>query len=158
MLLEEGPSTYSVSDLRDASRLAQKIVSSYGMTEAGITMYAPKQRPIGFMKRAFEVRAPLLPPQSMKWSINLEFEFLHHLALTMPAIAVPDHSCHRHCWVDKVYGVCVANMSQSECKERGTHAKDRLKGCCPWVAGERGQHRQGSVWARCEGRHVPTQR
>ena len=63
MLLEEGPSTYSVSDLRDASRLAQKIVSSYGMTEAGITMYAPKQRPIGFMKRAFEVRAwpPLAP-------------------------------------------------------------------------------------------------
>ncbi|CAL8467968.1 g7506 [Coccomyxa elongata] len=55
VLLEEGPSTYSVSDLRDASRLAQKIVSSYGMTEAGITMYAPKQRPIGFMKRAFEV-------------------------------------------------------------------------------------------------------
>ncbi|KAK9909403.1 hypothetical protein WJX75_001741 [Coccomyxa subellipsoidea] len=55
VLLEEGPSTYSVSDLRDASRLAQKIVSSYGMTDAGITMYAPKQRPIGFMKRAFEV-------------------------------------------------------------------------------------------------------
>ncbi len=56
VLLEEGPSTYSVSDLRDGVRLAQKIVASYGMTEAGITMYAPKQRPIGFMKRAFEVR------------------------------------------------------------------------------------------------------
>lgn len=52
----EGPSTYSVADLRDAVRLAQKIVASYGMTDAGITMYAPKHRPIGYMERAFEAR------------------------------------------------------------------------------------------------------
>ena len=51
------PCTYSIADLRDATGLAQKIVSSYGMTATGITMYAPKQPPIGFMKRAFEVRA-----------------------------------------------------------------------------------------------------
>ena len=63
MLLEEGPSTYSIGDLRDGTRLAQKIVSAYGMTDAGITMYAPKQRRIAFMKRAFEVRVvlPLMP-------------------------------------------------------------------------------------------------
>ncbi len=52
------PCTYSIADLRDATGLAQKIVSSYGMTGTGITMYAPKQPPIGFMKRAFEVRTP----------------------------------------------------------------------------------------------------
>ena len=54
-MLEEGPTTYSLGDLRDAMKLAQKIVQSYGMTDMGITMHAPKQHAIGFMKRAFEV-------------------------------------------------------------------------------------------------------
>ena len=59
VLLAEGPNTYSVKDLRAATALARKVVASYGMTlaEAGIPMYAPKQGSIGFMKRAFEVRA-----------------------------------------------------------------------------------------------------
>ncbi len=56
VMLEEGPTTYSLGDLRDATKLAQKIVQSYGMTDMGITMHAPKQHAIGFMKRAFEVR------------------------------------------------------------------------------------------------------
>ena len=56
VLLEDGPTTYSLGDLRDATRLAQKIVQSYGMTDLGITMHAPKQHALGFMKRAFEVR------------------------------------------------------------------------------------------------------
>ena len=55
-MLEEGPTTYSLGDLRDATKLAQKIVQTYGMTDMGITMHAPKQHAIGFMKRAFEVR------------------------------------------------------------------------------------------------------
>ena len=55
VLLEEGPTTYSLGDLRDATKLAQKIVQSYGMTDMGITMHAPKQRALGFMKRSFEV-------------------------------------------------------------------------------------------------------
>ena len=55
VLLEDGPTTYSLGDLRDATKLAQKIVQSYGMTELGITMHAPKQGALGFMKRAFEV-------------------------------------------------------------------------------------------------------
>lgn len=56
VMLTEGPTTYSLGDLRDATKLAQKIVQSYGMTDLGITMHAPKQHAIGFMKRAFEVR------------------------------------------------------------------------------------------------------
>ena len=56
-MLAEGPTTYSLGDLRDATKLAQKIVQSYGMTDLGITMHAPKQHALGFMKRAFEVRA-----------------------------------------------------------------------------------------------------
>ena len=56
VMLAEGPTTYSLGDLRDATKLAQKIVQSYGMTNMGITMHAPKQHAIGFMKRAFEVR------------------------------------------------------------------------------------------------------
>ena len=55
LLLEDGPTTYSLGDLRDATKLAQKIVQSYGMTDLGITMHAPKQHALGFMKRAFEV-------------------------------------------------------------------------------------------------------
>ena len=56
MLLDDGPTTYSLGDMRDATKLAQKIVQSYGMTDLGITMHAPKQHALGFMKRAFEVR------------------------------------------------------------------------------------------------------
>lgn len=54
-MLKDGPTTYSLGDVRDATRLAQKIVQSYGMTAMGITMHAPKQQGLGFMKRAFEV-------------------------------------------------------------------------------------------------------
>ncbi len=61
VLLPEGPTTYSIGDLRAAAQLAHKIVASYGMAipEVGIPMYAPKHRPPGFMKRAFEVRRNL---------------------------------------------------------------------------------------------------
>ena len=65
VLLEEGPTTYSLGDLRDATKLAQKIVQSYGMTDMGITMHAPKQRALGFMKRSFEVS--LTPVGCAKW-------------------------------------------------------------------------------------------
>ena len=71
LLLEDGPTTYSLGDLRDATKLAQKIVQSYGMTDLGITMHAPKQHALGFMKRAFEVRLsyqwnPYVPRGSLR--------------------------------------------------------------------------------------------
>lgn len=49
------PSTYSTADLRDATRLATRLVANYGMSEAGITTYAPVPARPGFMQRSFEV-------------------------------------------------------------------------------------------------------
>ncbi|KAL4448900.1 hypothetical protein ABPG77_007617 [Micractinium sp. CCAP 211/92] len=49
------PSTYGTSDLRDATRLAVRLVANYGMSEAGITTYAPVPTSLGFMQRSFEV-------------------------------------------------------------------------------------------------------
>ena len=51
-----GLTTYSVSDLRDALNLAQKLVMNYGLSDSGLTMYAPVGGRIGFMRRSFEVR------------------------------------------------------------------------------------------------------
>ena len=73
VLLEEGPTTYSLGDLRDATKLAQKIVQSYGMTDMGITMHAPKQRGLGFMKRSFEVS--LIPVGCAKWPRMVDMGF-----------------------------------------------------------------------------------
>ncbi|KAK9817111.1 hypothetical protein WJX72_009705 [[Myrmecia] bisecta] len=47
--------TYSISDLRDGARLAQKIVANYGLSDEGITIYAPPTATLGFMRKSFEV-------------------------------------------------------------------------------------------------------
>ena len=88
LLLEDGPTTYSLGDLRDATKLAQKIVQSYGMTDLGITMHAPKQHALGFMKRAFEVRA------SYKWN------------LLVPRGCLRDRSCGMLLQRPAVKGLC----------------------------------------------------
>lgn len=43
---------------QDAARLAQKLVSNYGMSELGITVHAPPAGGVGFMRKSFEVRPP----------------------------------------------------------------------------------------------------
>ena len=58
LVLREGPTTYSMADLRDAMNMAVRLVTSYGLSNAGLTLYAPPTSAAGFMKRAFEVRAP----------------------------------------------------------------------------------------------------
>lgn len=40
---------------QDAANLAQKLVSSYGLSDVGITTYAPPGEPPGFGRKAFEV-------------------------------------------------------------------------------------------------------
>ena len=54
-MLPEGPCTYSIKDMLAAGKLAQKVVANYGMTDLGITMWAPRDGPIEFGKRSFEV-------------------------------------------------------------------------------------------------------
>eukprot|EP00887_Chlorella_sp_A99_P007243 scaffold2.g7243.t1 len=58
------PSTYGVADLRDATRLAVRLVSNYGLSGLGITPYAPVPSGLGYMQaggkrvwgwRSFEV-------------------------------------------------------------------------------------------------------
>ncbi len=49
------PSTYGVTDLSDATRLATRLVANYGLSDLGITTYAPVPRRMGFMQRSFEV-------------------------------------------------------------------------------------------------------
>jgi hypothetical protein len=62
VLLDEGPTTYAITDMKDAAWLAQKIVTDYGMTDLGITTYAFKHRNIALKMRSFEVgRSPQLP-------------------------------------------------------------------------------------------------
>lgn len=39
-LQDRQPTTYSLGELVDASRLAHKIVANYGLSEAGITIWA----------------------------------------------------------------------------------------------------------------------
>ena len=41
---------------QDAARLAQKVVSNYGMSDLGITVHAPPAGGMGFMRKSFEVR------------------------------------------------------------------------------------------------------
>lgn len=55
VILEGGATTYSHTDLKDAARLAGKLVTDYGLSSAGITVYAPPSQRLGFSKRAFEV-------------------------------------------------------------------------------------------------------
>ena len=50
------PSTYGVNDVRDASRLALRLVANYGLEpNVGITTYAPPTGRLGFMQKSFEV-------------------------------------------------------------------------------------------------------
>lgn len=55
LLLEEGPTTYSMGNMRDAMNIAVRLTASYGLTDAGVTLFAPETSVSGFMKRAFEV-------------------------------------------------------------------------------------------------------
>lgn len=41
MLIPEGPTSYGISALIEASGLATKMVANYGLTELGITTFAP---------------------------------------------------------------------------------------------------------------------
>jgi cell division protease FtsH len=52
-------STYGVTDLRDATRLAVRLVANYGLDPGGlgIAAYAPPPGRLGFMQRGFEVAA-----------------------------------------------------------------------------------------------------
>ena len=50
------PSTYGVNDIRDASRLALRLVANYGLDPGvGISPYAPPSGRLGFMQKSFEV-------------------------------------------------------------------------------------------------------
>ena len=50
------PSTYGTGDIKDASNLAMRIVSNYGLDSVvGITTYAPPPGSLGFMQKSFEV-------------------------------------------------------------------------------------------------------
>jgi cell division protease FtsH len=50
------PTTYGVSDVRDATRLALRLVANYGLDPVvGITTYAPPPGRLGFMQKSFEV-------------------------------------------------------------------------------------------------------
>lgn len=40
---------------QDAARLAMKVVATYGLSDAGITVYAPPGEPPGFGRKSFEV-------------------------------------------------------------------------------------------------------
>mmetsp|Transcript_16982 Transcript_16982/g.42620 ORF Transcript_16982/g.42620 Transcript_16982/m.42620 type:complete len:855 (+) Transcript_16982:187-2751(+) len=47
--------TYAMGDIQDLWKLAEKVVTSYGMSDLGITTWAPPGRNVGFMQRNFEV-------------------------------------------------------------------------------------------------------
>lgn len=50
------PTTYGISDVRDATRLAMRLVANYGLDPVvGITAYAPPPGRLGFMQKSFEV-------------------------------------------------------------------------------------------------------
>ncbi|KAK9792719.1 hypothetical protein WJX73_003140 [Symbiochloris irregularis] len=55
VMLKEGPTTYSMGNMRDAMNMALKMVSNYGLSDAGITVHVPNTDVTGFMTRAFEV-------------------------------------------------------------------------------------------------------
>lgn len=55
VVLPGGATTYSHTDLKDAARLAGKLVTDYGLSKAGITVYSPPSHGLGYGKRAFEV-------------------------------------------------------------------------------------------------------
>jgi len=40
---------------QDAGRLAQKVVSNYGMSDLGITVHAPPAGGAGFQRKSYEV-------------------------------------------------------------------------------------------------------
>jgi hypothetical protein len=44
-----------VGTVQDAARLAGKLVTDYGLSKAGITVYSPPSHGLGYGKRAFEV-------------------------------------------------------------------------------------------------------
>ena len=41
VLWDDGPTTYSKQNMRDASDLAAKIVAHYGMTDQGLLLFVP---------------------------------------------------------------------------------------------------------------------
>ena len=63
-MLGEGPTTYSMADMRDAMNMSLKLVASYGLSDAGVTLYAPSTTVSGFMKKGFEVSWPLATQRS----------------------------------------------------------------------------------------------
>lgn len=66
LLLREGPTTYSMGNMRDAMNMALRTVASYGLTAAGITLHVPNTSVSGFMKRAFEVCQPYIRLPAMQ--------------------------------------------------------------------------------------------
>lgn len=46
---------FAWTSAQDAARLAMKVVATYGLSDAGITVYAPPPEPPGFGRKSFEV-------------------------------------------------------------------------------------------------------
>lgn len=44
--------------VQDATQLALKIVTSYALSDAGITTYASPGQSLGYMRKSFEVSSP----------------------------------------------------------------------------------------------------
>lgn len=74
------------SGMQDASRLAVKIVSNYGLSDAGITTYAAPGHAMGFMQKSFEV---MLACCQRYW------QGFHHLCYTTLASTWQAH-CKQH--------------------------------------------------------------
>lgn len=55
VLLPGGPTTYGRDALADGMTLAQKIVANYGLTQAGVTMYASPAVPAAGVRSNYEV-------------------------------------------------------------------------------------------------------
>ena len=53
-MIPEGPSSYGSQALTDASGLAMKMVANYGMTEMGITTFAPSLDDLGSSSNSYE--------------------------------------------------------------------------------------------------------
>jgi hypothetical protein len=55
--------------LQDATRLAVRLVSNYGLSELGITTYAPVPSRLGFMQRSFEVTGGWVRGRVDGWAV-----------------------------------------------------------------------------------------
>ena len=56
--------------LQDATRLAVRLVSNYGLSELGITTYAPVPSRLGFMQRSFEVTGGWVRGRMGGWMVG----------------------------------------------------------------------------------------